>query len=79
MPRFNEKMDAYYGGENLYVSHKAVLLGAETAIDRDNVCIAYSQEECGGRPENWEEMHCNKHGRLAAFIKYLDLTQGNDL
>ena len=79
MPRFNEKMDMFYGGENLYISHAAVLKGAQIAIDHDNVCIGYSQAECGGRPENWEEMHCNKHGRLAAFIKYLDLTHKNTL
>jgi hypothetical protein len=76
MPRFEERMDAYYGGENLYIQRKAVLNGALMAIDRSNRCIAYSQEECGGRPDNWEEMHCNKEGRLAAFLHSLDLQYG---
>lgn len=74
MPRFDERMDAYYGGENVYIQKKATLKGALSAIDRDNRCIGYSQEECGGRPENWEKMHANKDGRLAAFLKHLDLT-----
>lgn len=75
-PKFDERMDAFYGGENLYISHKAALEGAMFFIDRTNQCIGYSQAECGGRPANWEELHCNKNGRLAAFIKSLDILHG---
>lgn len=74
MPRFNEEMDRWYGGENQYVAKKAMHLGAECLIDRTNVCIGYSQKECGGRPENWEPMHCNKEGRLASFLELLERT-----
>ncbi|MDE2098566.1 MAG: glycosyltransferase [Patescibacteria group bacterium] len=76
MPRFNEEMDRFYGGENLWIQKAAILRGADMMIDRSNRCIGYSQEFCGGRPDNWEEMHSNKNGRLAAFLKYLDLTEG---
>lgn len=74
MPRFDERMDAYYGGENLYIQRKACLSGARMVIDRSNVCKAFSQDYCGGRPTDWEEKHANKDGRLAAFLKHLDLT-----
>lgn len=72
MPRFEEKMDSYYGGENIYISRKAYLFGAMFMIDRSNQCIGYSQEYCGGRPHDWEELHANKEGRLAAFLEYLN-------
>lgn len=74
MPRFNEQMDRYYGGENQYVAKYAMHMGAECLIDRTNQCIGYSQKECGGRPENWEPMHANKEGRLAAFLEHLERT-----
>lgn len=71
MPLFNEEMDKYYGGENQYVARKAILAGASVIIDRQNVCIGYSQASCGGRPDNWEIMHANKEGRLAGFLSQL--------
>lgn len=64
MPRFNEEMDAFYGGENQYIAKKA---GLPIAIDSSNQCIGYSQEECGGRQKDWEEKHSNK-GALAHFL-----------
>lgn len=76
MPRFNEKMDWFYGGENQYVAKLAQLNGAELLVDQSNRCIQYSQEFCGGRPEDWEESHCNKSGRLQSFLRYLDITNG---
>ena len=76
MPRFDERMDEWYGGENQYIAKKALLEGHEIFIDRDNVCVGYSQDECGGRPADWEEKHCWREGRLAAFLHYLDLTHG---
>jgi len=74
MPRFNEKMDEWYGGENQYVAKVAMLEGRDILIDRNNVCIGYSQDACGGRPVDWEERHCWRDGRLQAFLHYLDLT-----
>ena len=56
-PRFDEDMDTRYGGENQVFALKA---NADIYIDRSNVCIGYSQEECGGRPDNWEQNHINK-------------------
>lgn len=56
-PRFDEDMDAIYGGENQVFSIKA---NTDVYIDRSNVCIGYPQEYCGGRPEDWEEKHINK-------------------
>jgi len=57
MPRFDEDMDKKYGGENLYISHKA---NKTVYLDRVNECKGLSQEICGGRPEDWEEKHFNK-------------------
>ena len=75
MPRFNEQMDEFYGGENLYIQKKAMKKGMLMAIDRSNRSIGYSQAECGGRPADWEDRHSNKAGRLAAFLKHVDLTE----
>jgi len=66
MPRFNEKMDKFYGGENQYIAKKS---GLGIIIDRQNQCIGFSQEECGGRPENWETQHSNKGNRLTSFLE----------
>ncbi len=68
MPRYNEDMDKFYGGDNQYVSYKAEQNGHPTIIDRRNVCIGYSQEHCGGRPEDWETWHVNKRERLQKFL-----------
>ncbi len=68
MPRFNEAMDEFYGGENLYIQRAAKKAGHYVFVDNQNVCIGYSQGECGGRPSDWETSHCNKNGRLAKFL-----------
>lgn len=60
MPRFDEDMDKYYGGENQIIALKAFKKGYKIYIDRLNVCIGYSQKECGGRPDDWEKCHANK-------------------
>lgn len=66
MPRFHEGMDKYYGGENQYIAKKA---GRQIWIDRLNQCIGYNQDECGGRPADWEEMHINKKARWKEFVE----------
>jgi len=54
---FSEEMDKHYGGENQYFAYKA---NKPVWIDASNRCIGLSQEECGGRPADWEEKHFNK-------------------
>lgn len=67
----DEDMDKNYGGEN-----QVFALGVQKKfnnkiwIDRSNRCIGYSQEQCGGRPDDWEERHSNK-GVLAQKISQL--------
>lgn len=68
---FEEDCDTYYGGENQIFALKAHLKGADIYIDRLNECKGLSQEECGGRPDDWEENHSNKHNRLNRKIQEL--------
>lgn len=63
----DEDMDQYYGGENQVFALKTK---ARIWIDRSNRCIGYSQEECGGRPEDWEEKHSNKGPLLNKLKQY---------
>lgn len=67
--RFDEDMDKHYGGENQVFALKVQKQFKNNIwIDRSNRCIGLSQESCGGRPENWEELHANK-GSLAKKIQ----------
>lgn len=61
---FDETMDQHYGGENQVFALRVQKSGSKIWIDRSNRCIGYSQEECGGRPKDWEEQHSNKNNRL---------------
>lgn len=63
MPRFNEDMDKRYGGENQYIANIADKQGYLTYLDRLNECRGWSQERCGGRPDDWEILHYNKYGQ----------------
>jgi len=54
---FDESLDTHYGWEN---EKFALKTKAPVLIDSSNRCIGLSQEECGGRPANWEEKHWNK-------------------
>lgn len=65
-PRFDEDMDKNYGGENQVFAIKA---NADIYIDRSNICVGYSQEEVGGRPDDWEEKHFNKTNVLQDKLK----------
>lgn len=65
-PRFDEDMDTHYGGENQLFAAKSK---ADVYIDRSNVCVGYSQEDCGGRPESWEKNHVNKTTIMTEKIK----------
>lgn len=67
LQRFDESMDTHYGGENQVFALKAIKAGAGIWIDRSNRCIGFSQEECGGRPKDWEERHSNK-GKLQEIL-----------
>jgi hypothetical protein len=60
LQRFDEEMDKHYGGENQVFASKAMKAGSRVWIDRSNRCIGFSQDECGGRPGDWEEHHWNK-------------------
>jgi hypothetical protein len=51
---FREEMDACYAGsEKVWAKD----IGADVWIDGSNVSIGLSQEECGGRPADWEQNH----------------------
>jgi hypothetical protein len=72
-PSFQEDLDQFYGGENIVIAKKAELSGAHFWLDRSNVCIGYSQDFCGGRPQDWEARHINKDGRLTRYLQDLEL------
>lgn len=70
MPKFEEDMDKFYGGDNQVVALKASRSGHKIYVDRTNQCIGYNQA-LFGRPDDWEERHSNKENRLISKLGYL--------
>lgn len=67
-PLFEEDMDHYYGGENQIFALQATQKGAKIWLDRTNECKGEIHKD---RPEDWEEKHSNKKGRLNTIINNL--------